>query len=174
MFSKKQLIIKILKNLLKAGVAVAVAIIVIFFTGRQISKISQTINEQRISAFILEKRSETISQLKEGFRVIGSADKKIEESLPPAENILGFVAALENLASQNSIQQILNFSAPAEKIIDYNINLSANISVLINFLKNFEKIPYFTGISSINLSASPVGGWEENSAVSLKAKFFIR
>lgn len=174
MFNRKQLIIKILKNLLKAGVAVLVAVIVIFFSGRQISKISQTVSEQRISAFILEKRSETIFQLRDGFKVIGNADKKIEESLPLAENILGFVAGLENLASQNSVQQILSFSVPADKVIDYNINLSANISVLINYLKNFEKLPYFTGISSINLSASSVGGWEENSAVSLKAKVFIR
>lgn len=154
--------------------AAVAAAVVIFFSSSQISKISQTIREQRISAFVLEKRSETIFQLREGFRVIGDADKKIEEALPPAENILGFVAGMENLASQNSVQQILSFSVLADKIIDYNINLNVNISSLINYLKNFEKLPYFTGISSINLSASSVGGWEENSAVSLRAKFFIR
>jgi len=174
MFNKKQLIIKILKNLLKAGVAVAVAAVVVFFAGKQISEISQTIREQRISAFVLEKRNETIFQLREGFKVIGDANTKIEESLPLAENILGFVVSLENLANQNSVQQILNFSAPIGKSIDYNINLNANISSLINYLKNFEKLPYFTGISSFNLSAPSVGGWEGDSAIFLKAKVFIR
>jgi hypothetical protein len=175
MFTKKQLLMMILKNLLKASLAAAFAIAVIVFTGGQIGKISNSLVEQRTATFILEKRNETISRLAEDFKKIGGTDEKIKNAFPPVDNILDFVAALENLSVQNSIQETHSFGTPSETrdSIDYGINMSANIFSLINYLKSFEKLPYFTGVSGISLSAQG-NGWEGNSLVSLKARVYTR
>lgn len=172
MFSRKQLIIKILKLAARAVIAVIVAAIVVIFFSQRISKISASLAEQRASAFILEKRSETNAQLKEDFKIVGEADKKINDAFPPADNILGFVAALETLALRNSLQQSLGFGAPADSSIDYSITLSGNIFIFINYLKDFEKFPFFTAISSVDLNAP--GGWEGNSTISMRAKVYTK
>ena len=152
--------------------AAVVAAIIVVFSGQQIVKISNSLAEQRATAFILEKRSETITQLKEDFKLVGDADKKIENAFPPADNVLEFVAALETLANQNGVSQGLSFSAPVEGSVDYTIAIGGHIFILINYLKNFEKIPYFSAISSVSLNAP--GGWEGNSTISLKAKVYTR
>ena len=175
MFTKKQLLIKIFKNVLKAGVAIAVAASIVIFTGEQISKISNSLIEQRTAAFILEKRSETISRLAKDFVTVGNTDEKIKNAFPPVDNILGFVATLENLFVQNSIQGTYSFGTPSEAgdYIDYGLNINANIFSLINYLKSFENLPYFTRILSIGLGAQG-NGWEGNSLVSLRAKIYTR
>jgi len=172
MFNKKQLILTIFKISLKAVIATVIAIIIIVFSSQQISKISNSLKEQRTAAFILEKKTETISQLREDFNLVDEADRKISDAFPPADNILGFVTSLENLASQNGLQQTISFGTPADSSIDYNLTLNANIFTLINYLKNFEKLPYFTGISSINLNAP--SGWEGNSTISIRAKVYTK
>ncbi|MEK9154834.1 MAG: hypothetical protein AAB596_02090 [Patescibacteria group bacterium] len=171
--SKNKVFTIIFKNFLKAVAAIIIAIIALLFFSRQIVKISESLAEQRASAFILEKKNDVITQLSEDFNLIGDADKKIENAFPPAENILGFVAALETLSNQTSLNQVLSFGTPVVSSIDYNIKLSGNISNLISYLKRFEKLPYFTEISSINLSASS-GNWENDSLISLEAKIHTK
>ena len=173
MFNKKQLIFSILRILAKAGIAVVVAAVVVGFSSRQISKISDSLAEQRAAVFTLERRNETVSQIREDFKIIGNADAKIEAAFPSRDNIIEFVTALERTASQNAVQQSLSFGVPVNNSIDYGINLTANINTLINYLKTFEKLSYFTAVSSVNLSASSAG-WESNSSISMRAKVYAK
>ncbi len=173
MFNKKQLILTILKILAKAGIAVVVAAVVMGFSSRQISKISDSLAEQRAAAFTLERRNETVSQIRDDFKIIGNADAKIAAAFPSRDNIIEFVTALEGVASQNAVQQSLSFGVPVANSVDYGINLTANINTLISYLKTFEKLPYFTAVLSIGLN-SPSGGWENNSSVSMRAKVYAK
>ncbi|MBI4812412.1 hypothetical protein HY798_03170 [Candidatus Falkowbacteria bacterium] len=169
MFNKKQLFFAVSKQLLRAGAVIFVAFLAIIFFSRQISKISRSIAEQRSLSSVLEKRNDTLAQLRKDFEVIDGFDAKIENAIPPVDNILDFVSSLEDLAETNSIDQTLSFESPVSSSINYGINLNGNIISLIKYLKSFEKLPYFTAISSINLSA-PYGDWNGNSSVSLRAK----
>lgn len=168
------------------GVAIVLAIIIIFFFSNRISKVSNSLAEKKKISFILEKRNSNLEKIKEGFSALEESafDGKniIEEALPPINNILGFTSALKDLASQNSLQQSLKFSSPIPlqevgKIniysIDYAITLNGGISSLINYLKSFEKMPYFSGISEITLNAPPTG-WESNSSILMKAKLYAQ
>jgi hypothetical protein len=178
MFNKKQLIAMILQNLLKITLAAAISILIIFFTGKQISKIGESLAEKRTLAFILEKRSETMVKLREDFKKVEAGQKKIKNAIPPVNNILGFVDALESLGKKHPIEQSLKFNVPVPAgdelyRIDYNLSLKANISTLIDYLKSFEKMPYFTGINTISLSAG-ASGWENDSSVSMQAKLYVK
>jgi hypothetical protein len=155
--------------------AVLFAIFIVIFSSKQIQKISVSLAEQRLASFILEKKSETISQLTKDFKLIGDAEDRIKNAFPPVDNILDFVSAMENLLIQNSIQGTASFNSPPEsgEYIDYNISLNAGVGFLINYLKGFEKLPFFTGITSINLNAQG-GGWDGNSAVSIRSRVYTR
>ncbi len=173
MFNRKQLIFSILRILAKAGIAVVVAAVVVGFSSRQISKISDSLAEQRAAVFTLERRNETVSQIREDFKIIGNADVKIETAFPSRDNIIEFVTALERAASQNAVQQSLSFGVPIANSIDYGINLTSNINTLISYLKTHEKLPYFTAVLSIGFNA-PSGGWENNASVSMRAMVYAR
>ena len=146
------------------------AILLIIFFSQQIVKISNSLFEQRATAFILERRNDAIGQLREDFKAIGESDNKIKNAFPPADNILDFISAMETLANSHSIPQSLRFGALAGDYIDYNIQLNANISIFINYLKSFEKLSYFTSISGISLSSS--GDLMGDSAISLGARIY--
>lgn len=184
MFSKNQIKIIILKNLAKAAVAVLFSIIVILFFSQQISQISNSLSETRKSSFILAKRNETLDRLRKDLAVIGGKDKKIEDALPSIDNILGFVETLESLASRHSLGQSYNFGTPVPfrtvdenfslAIIDYNLTVNADAVALTNYLKDFEKIPYFSAISSININAPAGRGFKDSSLISMKAKLYAK
>jgi len=179
MIKEKKLFLIIGWNLLRATLSVLIAIFIVFFSIKKISKISESIMENKRTSFILEKRNEVISDLRKNFQLIGDKDKKIEEAIIPTDNILDFVAILESLASQNSLQQSLKFGTPVLVVnnvssIDYYLTLNGNIITLMNYLKGFEKLPYITGISLINFQALTDKGWENNSSVSIQGKLYVR
>ncbi|MEK7149896.1 MAG: hypothetical protein AAB757_02920 [Patescibacteria group bacterium] len=183
MFNKKQIIVIVSKHLVKAALAAVIASVIIFIISGQISKIGNSLSEKRKLSLILQKRSETTEKIRENFKIIGDNEQKIKNSLPRTDNILDFIAALESLASKNAVQQSYRFGVPTVFInqnnlnvasIDYNLNLTGNIVILINYLKDFENLPYFTGISSISVSSPPDRGWEANSSISIQAKLYAR
>ena len=173
MFNKKQLFFIILKNLARAGVVIFVAVLVIIFFSKQISKISHSIAEQRALSFVLEKRNETLEALRKDFEIIDGADDQIQGALPPADNILDFVSDLEDLGDTSSLNQTFAFESPNNSVINYSISISADIFSFIKYLKDFEKLPYFTSITGMNLSA-PHGDWNGNSVISLRSKVYIK
>jgi hypothetical protein len=137
MIKEKKLFLIIGWNLLRATLSVLVAIFIVLFSTQKISKISESMMENKRTSFILEKRNEVIAELRKNFQLIGDKDKKIKEAIIPTDNILDFVAILESLASQNSLQQSLKFGTPALAVndvssIDY-YTPSEDINPIISF-----------------------------------------
>lgn len=184
MLNKKQLLTAILKHTLKTGGIIIIAIILIVFAGKQIIKIANSLQEKMVLSSVLEKRNETSLKLREDFKLVGEKNKKIEAALPSADNILEFVGILESLAKGRSLNQTVKFNSPAPlaavindlklSSIDYSIVLDGNISTLIDYLKDFEKLPYFSGISSITVNATPPEGWGGKSSIFIQAKLYVK
>lgn len=174
MLNKRQLIFSVSKYLIRGGIAIVLAVVLVMFFGSRIAKISNSISEQRLTASILDRRQETIAQLQKDFEIIGNADQKIAKAFPPVDNVLEFAAALDNLAGQNSIQQKVNFDNPSEDelSINYVISFDSNIFNLKNYLKGFELLPYFTAISSLELQSSTDSNWDSDSLISFKATVY--
>lgn len=162
----------ILKYSGMAFLAIVVAFIAVSFLKKEIIAINKSVIEQKGLAALLERRSETVSQLKNDHDKVEGLDAKILGAMPPADNILDFVAALESIGTKNSIQQILNFNTPNGQVIDYSITLNGNVFSLIDYLKDFEKLPYLTNISSVNVISQ--GDWMNNSSIYLSAKLHIK
>lgn len=183
MFEKRILIFTIGKYILRAIGAVSIAVLIVFFLSTHISRIGDALSEKRKLAFLIESRQEVASLLRETFNQIGDSDSKIERALPPADNILEFVGALESLANQYGLVQTFQFSTPVSmpqngqrpiSSTDYTLQLNGNIFTLLSYLKDFEALPYFSGISSISLTAPADRGWEGQSLITIKAQLYVQ
>lgn len=184
MLNKKQLISVLFTHVLKAGIAVLLAVVVIVFTGTQIGKVTKSLQQKRALDSVFEKRSETVLVLEKDLQIVGDKDKKIQAALLSSDNILEFVGILESLANQYALQQNLKFGIPVAvpsdeegvnlASIDYNITLQGNVSTLEKYLADFEKLPYFTHASSVSLTTQSPQGWDDNSNITIQAKLYVR
>lgn len=169
---------------MKAMVAGGIAVSVAWVLGAQIQRIGATLEEKKGLFVLLDKRSETVEKLRQELAEVGSTDSKIEAAFPQRETVTDFVAALEGAANKYSLRPVLNFGSPipgapvedgiAVSTIDYSLSVHGNVPTIITFLEDFEKLPFFTSITSIALQAPPERGWEAEASVLIKAKVYVR
>ncbi|MBI5147849.1 MAG: hypothetical protein HZA37_01720 [Parcubacteria group bacterium] len=176
-FNRKKIFIIILRNFLKALFAAAAAFAVAFFLGEQIVKSGNSVVEQQTLLFILEKRTDVLSQMRRDFEIIGNADETINQAVPSAENILNFVAALESLGVRSGVSQSFRFGTPTPipgdfQEIGYDLSVAASLPAMIAYFENFEKLPYFTDIAGFSVSS--VGGVESAGTAQIKSKVYVR
>lgn len=184
MFDKKQLVFTIVRHAVRAVVVAVLALIVIVVLSRRIAHLGEELAENKRLIFLLSNKSDVTERLRTDFALVGNVDKALESAFPRAENLLVFIAALESLATEKSVQQSLKFADPVPFAIegsetgvlgiDYNATMSGNIVTFLNYLRGFERLPYFTGISGISITSPGSRGWEEDSTISFQAKVYAQ
>lgn len=182
MLTKTQLIKVILKNAFKMAVALIIAGVIIYVSASQIRKISDSLLEEKTILFVMGRSLEMNSKLQEDFKTVNDGDRKINSALMSSSNILEFVDAMNDLGKKSALSVSLKFNTPVSTppkygisiaSIDYTANANGDISSFINYLEAFEKIPYFTGLSSLNLTTQ--GDWQKkNSLISSTGKLYVR
>jgi Tfp pilus assembly protein PilO len=181
MFSKKTSTRAIIKNLLRAIASVCVASFIVYITSAQITATTNSIAEKKTASLFLQKRSQALADLRLELTEVGANDAKLARALPPDDNISEFLSTLKGLADKNSLQSSVQVSPPTSLFqkgavavsgISYTVTLNGTVVTLERYLEGFEALPYFSGISSINIT-SP-SGWEGNSSVSLGATLYAR
>jgi len=178
MFTTKNLFKIAGKHFLIALGFISIASIAVFFIAGQISKISDNAAKDRQVAADLSERTSLLSNLKYESELIGNNDDTIRHAFIPSNNILAFVSILESLALKNGVTQSFHFSSPSPStgetafpysMIIYQNTISSNVPTFINYLKDFEKLPYFTKIDSINISAASTADWRTSAMISFGA-----
>ncbi|MCK9344636.1 MAG: hypothetical protein M0P64_00740 [Candidatus Pacebacteria bacterium] len=177
MFTTKNLFKIAGKHFLIALGFIFSAAVIVFFISGQITKISNGAAKDRQTAAALSERTTLLSNLKYESELIGDNDNVIRRAFIPTNNILEFVAILESLALKNGVTQSFHFSSPTPdtlgtpfpiSTITYQNTISANAPTIINYLRDFEKIPYFTKIDSITISSGKAD-WRDVSTISFSA-----
>jgi Tfp pilus assembly protein PilO len=178
MFTTKNLLMLTLRHILIAGSAIVIAGFVTFFISTKIEGITKSVIKNRQLASTLEKRTELFATLKHDTETVGTNDVLIEKAFPSSDNILEFISALENIATKNGVTQSFHFNTPTPSAtpapftlstVSYSNNLSGNLPALINYLKDFEHLPYFTKIDTINLSSADRAGFGQTTSLSFNA-----
>lgn len=156
------------KHVIISIVAIVISIIAVWFLSREIVLVSDTVVRNRHLADELGKRTELYSVLTHDIAVVGANDTVIENSFIPADNISEFVSALESIALKNGVTQSFHFGTPLNapvatslplSSIEYQNSMPLNIYSFISYLKDFERLPYFTKINSMNITAQGPTGW---------------
>lgn len=183
MFSRKNLLMLIGHHAIIAISAIAIAALAIWFLAREIERISDTVVKNRNLVTMLEKRAEFFSTLERDAIIVGTNDTTLEHSFLSSDNILEFVSSLESIALKNTVTQNFNFenpvmspiSAPFQlSTIGYQNTVSLNIFALSNYLKDFERLPYFTKIDSLSISSQDTAGWRGTSNASFHATLYTK
>ncbi len=184
MTNKKRLFLIILKQLSVAVAIGAVAVVAVYFLRLRIEKIGDSLIEKKQLSFFLDKKSEVLANLKEDMKIVGDNDKKINDAILPADNILEFVAAVDNLSSQNSTQHTLTFNNPVAVAmlpggsnlyaIDFSISLTGTVYTVASFLKDYDKLPYFNSITGLAVNAPADKGWEGVSTVTIQGRVYAK
>lgn len=179
MFTTKKLLILVLKNLLVSLVFVGATIVAIFFIKNEIERVTDSVVLNRKLNAQLREKTELLSVLERDAQIIGENDVLINKAFISSENISSFINELDKTASDSSITQIYRFETPTASNISgpfplssipYSNNITTGVLSFSNYLKNFEKLPYFTKIESFNISSQDkVSGWLGQSTISLKA-----
>ncbi|MBI5798919.1 MAG: hypothetical protein HZB10_03230 [Candidatus Yonathbacteria bacterium] len=177
MFTTKNLFALIGKHILIALGALVLASGIVFFLSGQITKVSTKAMSDRRLATTLSERTALLSSLKREADIIGSNDTVIKNAFIPSNNILEFVAILKSLALKNGVTQSFNFSSPTPgtagtpflfATINYQNTVSSNVSTFITYIKEFEQLPYFTRIDSLNISSGSAD-WRTGSTIAFSA-----
>lgn len=182
--NKKQVVKIVLRQIAKGVVAMVIAGLIISVFSNKISAIQKSLTTKRQLSYLLESQVRTVEDLRVAVKLLGDNDKKIERSLPPSEDILDFVAIIESLANQNSLQQTLKFETPTPYLepasglnlqkIDYTITINGNVFTLINYLKGFEKLPYMTRAKAVGITSTIDKGWEKEATVNISAEVYTK
>ena len=145
-----------------------ISFVSIFFIKTQIENLTYTIVAKNKTVFETRERFSLSSIIDENIKTIGQNGDLIEKAFLPSDDISLFMTDLDGLVSNTSIVQIYRFETPkvleisdpfSFSTISYSNNLTTSISGLIDYLNNFENLPYFTKINSINISSQSKLGW---------------
>jgi len=183
MLNRRQLTIAILKHALRSFIAVAGAVVIVVLAGRRIGTINTQLQERKSAAFTLSSQSETLTALRDEFKLIGNGDVAVRNAFPPADNILDFTSRLDSLANAHSLRPTIRFhelqvTSPDQPFaagnIPFTVSSNGTLDVLIGYLEEFERLPYLTTITAISMTSPPSGGWNADSSVSLEGTVYIR
>lgn len=183
MFTSKNLAIFIGKQFAVAFIVVGIAFGAVLWLSGQISTIAGGIQKNLQLVQKLQNRTETFSIIAHDVAAVGSSATVIENAFPPADNILQFILALDNMALKNNVTESYHFDTPVSagisspfplSTIGYQNTLSGNITALDNYLKDFEKFPYFTKIDGINFTASGSSGWQNGGTATYRATLYTK
>jgi hypothetical protein len=179
MLTKEQLIKILILDVAKMLGAVALAFFAAQFLGTQIMKIGDSLAEKRRLAFVLEHRNETLAKLKNDFESIGDGASALNAVLPPVDNIIVFMDAVENLSNKTGLQQSPTFGDPNPTgsglyLINFSVSLKAGLVGLQKYLAEFEALPYLAQIDSVSISGAGARGIIDDSSIALPAKFYAR
>jgi len=171
----------IIKLLALVVIIIAISTSVVFILKNKIENRATQLQEKRNMLEILEKRDENFLELKSANKLVEKNLPTIKDMLPDEKNIEKFVTTLENIATKTNNNQVLIFnpienSKPAgEKIdsLEFSITLIGNSYSFINYLEEFEKLPYFIEIKNVVIKNNS-GIANNNSQMNLKLEIYIR
>ncbi|HAT68626.1 MAG: hypothetical protein A2481_02225 [Candidatus Yonathbacteria bacterium RIFOXYC2_FULL_47_9] len=178
MFTTKNLLMLVGRHAIIAILAIGASVLVAVLLSQEITRLSDDVLKNRQLASALEERTELFAAVKRDTELVGTNDLLIEQAFISSNNILGFVAVLESLVLKNGITQAFHFDTPAPSPISapfplatvtYSNSLSGNLVAFSNYLKDFERLPYFTKIESLSISSSGKPGWRNAGTMSFRA-----
>jgi hypothetical protein len=162
---------------------ISISAFAVFLLKKQITHITDAIVLNHKLETSLKKRIELLSVVKHDAQIVDSNDILINNAFIPSNNILEFINALDNLAISNGVTQIYRFETPVPSAISgpfplsdisYSNNISTNVLKFSKYLKDMEKLPYFTNIESLNISSQDKAGWINSATISFQATLITK
>ncbi len=181
MFTLKNLLVVIGRAALISLGAIFIASIAIFFLSSQIKRMSDAVALNHRLESELQKRTGLIEVLKHDSQIVGTNNTLIQNAFAPADNILGFINTLDSLAAKNSITQTYNFEVPVPSpiaapfpisTIGYTNRFDSTLQGFTGYIKQFNKLPYYTKIDGFTIASQDKLGWTGSATITYHATLY--
>jgi hypothetical protein len=184
--TRKKIIIKIALDLLVMIAVSTVAWLAVAFFQKKITLISQKIQEKKIISYNLNNRDlnaaktrEELSRLDQGWLT------KVEAGLPYIDDTAPFIDSVDSLSRKYGLKSSLGMGAPeilpkteGQLPVDrfaYQLSVTdGNLNTLINYLKDFEKLQFFAGLKTLDISADGESGLSGKIAATMNGNLYVR
>ena len=186
MFTNKTVWINILREMgVLTGIIIAALLLITAFRSAIHRIADEVVKHKQLNA-TLEMDNQIIIKLDHDYKQVRGNEKLIRSAFLPSSNILEFVGALESIASKDNIMQSVHFDTPHETSLTvgepptpldqvaFNLSLQGNIFTFLQYLKDFERLPYFTKIEGVSIGSTPQGGWQNTSNVSVHGTIYTQ
>lgn len=183
MFNSKNILILVTRNTIISLVFVFISIFLVFYIKNEIKNITDRVAINNKLNSELKQRTELFTVIKKDATIIGNNEILIQSAFIPSNDISLFTNTLDELALKHDLTQAYRFETPMEgaengsfsfSTISFLNNFNTNTKTLSSYLKDFENIPYFTKIESLNISSQDQLGISGISNISLKATLLTK
>lgn len=172
-------------SLLVSLTMIIITILGIYFVIGKISKLSADLQNKENLIYTSSKQSAISSDIVRQWTTVQPNFDKIENSLPSSNDLLGYVGVLEKIAQDSGVQQNIKLQAsPAPKTanssnknqqtnskgssISHTVDLKGNLGQFIQYLSSLEKAPYFTQLTTLNISSNQGLTNESTATIGIK------
>ena len=184
--TRKKIILKIIIDLLLTIVVAAAAWLLVSFFQKKITAISRKIQEKKIITYNLNNRDQNSAKIsKELERLDKNWLAVVEAGLPYIDDTAPFVDSMESLRRKYGLSGSIELGAPellpktaGQLPIDrfaYKLVLTdGNLNTVINYLKDFERMQFFTGLNSLSFNSDDVKGINSKINANISGLLYVR
>ncbi|MBU4360345.1 hypothetical protein L6278_00230 [Candidatus Parcubacteria bacterium] len=142
-------------------IAIIISLLILFIiilpTLKKIKQMTQNIYSQRVALEKLYLRGQSIRETKENYEKVKDDVKELEKVFNHLGQELDFITALEKIAEEKNISQIINIKngekEPSNEdyiSIEVAVNLSGNYNDLIRYLTAVQNLDFYFNINYLD------------------------
>lgn len=179
-FEKRQFKRVVRKCVITTLFTAAAASAVLLGLNARIQNAENSIAERKKYAFFAEKEKDITQAMENDLARLIAPLEQIERALLSPDTMVEFVEALNALARANSLIQKLQFDSPIKteypsiSRIEFTIQLNGNVFTLLQYVDQFEKLPYFAKMTRLAVQSPAPDGWKGDSSINLNGEVYIK
>ena len=183
MYTPKNLFKLIGRNILISLIFISITLVSIFFIDKEIERMTNSIVLNHNLELELKKRLELFSTIEDNAKIISNNEKLINDAFPLSDDVSLFINSMDELALKHQITQTYKFDSPVSSTIGspfplstiyYSNTIATDILNFSEYLKDFEKLPYFTKIEGLNILSQDSLGWLGISNITIRSSLLTK
>lgn len=134
----------------------------IFFVVKKTRVITQDLQNKQNLIYLTNRQIQLATEILRQWKEIEPNVDKINNALPPSNDLLGYLGELEKIATATGVSQNIKLqtstSSPGKitkgkgESVDHTIEIKGSLDQIINYLALLEKAPYFTEVTNYNIT----------------------
>lgn len=145
--------------------------VLIYFAVNQTSKLSSELQKKQNLIYMANQQTQNGTELLRKWNAVSGNLEKVSNTLPPSNDLLGFLGTLEKIAAESGVTQSvkLNTQATANQKpvnlpgttavgkgseVPFTVELKGQFPQFVNYLNLLSEAPYFTSVTTVAITGS--------------------
>ena len=144
----------------------------IFFVIKKTKAMSQNLQNKQNLIYLANRQIQFATEIMRQWKVIEPNVTKIDNALPPSNDLLGYLGGLEKIATEAGVSQNVKLQTSTASgtskttpvnlpgqvakgkggSVEHTIEIKGSLEQVVQYLILLEKAPYFTKVTSFNIT----------------------